>query len=166
VSQQNKNQPTNDMNFDGQSRRSFKNFLLQPLLQIKLGLYTIIVAAIFCLTVTCILYYHLGRFAAIVFELTDIQDEVRELMANYISDAKWALALALVIFFAANILLAVLYTHRLVGPTVAFRRHIRSLAEGRYSVRTILRKGDAFVEVSDELNNLSQILEDRSSQKR
>jgi len=49
-----------------------------------------------------------------------------------------------------------------VGPTVAFRRHLRALAAGDYSARTYLRPHDAFQEVADELNALSRALETRA----
>jgi hypothetical protein len=35
------------------------------------------------------------------------------------------------------------------------------IAEGKYSYRTNLRKGDAFAEVADDLNNLSTVLEQK-----
>ena len=45
-----------------------------------------------------------------------------------------------------------------IGPTVAFKRHIRALREGNYDSRVVLRKGDAFDDVADELNLLAQAL--------
>jgi hypothetical protein len=41
---------------------------------------------------------------------------------------------------------------------VAFKRHIRALREGNYDSRVVLRKGDAFDDVADELNLLAQAL--------
>jgi signal transduction histidine kinase len=146
---------------DGPKKRRFRNFLLQPLVQVKLGLYSIIMAMIFSGTVATILIVHLSKFAEIVLALTDVEDEVGDLLNTYMADVKWWLLLAIIVFLVANILVSVLYTHRLVGPTFAFRRHIRSLAEGNYRARTFLRKGDAFIEVADELNNLSEVLERR-----
>ena len=43
--------------------------------------------------------------------------------------------------------------------TCALPIYIRSIAEGRYNARTYLRKGDAFAEVADELNRLSEVME-------
>ena len=44
------------------------------------------------------------------------------------------------------------------GPTVAFRRHIQALRQGDFDSRVRLRRGDAFNEVADELNALSEDL--------
>src|SRR5690606_825027 len=67
--------------------------------------------------------------------------------------------LAFFVYLAATIGTSVLFTHKLVGPTIAFRRHIRSIADGRYNARTYLRKGDAFLAVADELNSLSEVMQ-------
>jgi hypothetical protein len=56
-------------------------------------------------------------------------------------------------------IVAVIFTHKLIGPTIAFRRHIRMIAEGKFQYRTKLRKGDAFQEVASDLNKLSEFFE-------
>jgi len=141
------------------AKRRVRNFLLQPLIQIKLGLYSILLAVGFSVAVGAILWLNLAKFAQIVLQLTDVEDEVYDLLNSYMADTRWWLALAIVAFLVANIMVSIFFTHRLIGPTIAFRRHIRSLAEGRYNARTYLRRGDAFAEVADELNHLSEILE-------
>lgn len=141
------------------AKRRVRNFLLQPLVQIKLGLYSILLAIGFSAAVAAILWLNLAKFAQIVLQLTDVEDEVYDLLNSYMADTRWWLVLAIVVFLMANILVSIFFTHRLIGPTIAFRRHIRSLAEGRYNARTYLRRGDAFAEVADELNHLSEVLE-------
>jgi signal transduction histidine kinase len=68
----------------------------------------------------------------------------------------------LIFYVLTNMGVTIIFTHKLVGPTVAFRRHIRMLTEGRYDYRTTLRKGDAFQEVADDLNHLSAHLSGKS----
>ena len=62
---------------NAQDKRKFRNYFLQPLLQIKLGLYSIILTAVFSLTVSVILYLNLVDFATIIFALTDSESEIR-----------------------------------------------------------------------------------------
>jgi hypothetical protein len=76
--------------------------------------------------------------------------------------AKIQIAGLLLLYIAINMLLAIVFTHKLIGPTVAFRRHIRMIAENKLQYRTILRKGDAFQEVAEDLNKLSDKLERQS----
>jgi len=143
----------------GKAKRHVRNFLLQPLLQVKLGLYAILLSVLFAAALAGIIYYNFHDLVNSIVLLTDAEDEVRELFTSYWYGAQLWIYLCFGIYLLATVLLSVLYTHRLVGPTIAFRRHIRNLSEGRYNARTFLRKGDAFAEVADELNHLSEVLE-------
>ena len=143
----------------GKAKRRMRNFMLQPLLQVKIGLYSIVLSLLFSIALALIVYYNFAGLVNSIVLLTDAEDEVRELFMDYWRGTQLWVYLSFLIYLGATVALSVLYTHRLVGPTIAFRRHIRSLAEGRYNARTYLRKGDAFAEVADELNRLSEIME-------
>ena len=146
----------------GKASRSIKNYALQPLLQVRLGLYSILLSFSFAIIIAGILYFNLAKFSAIIVQLTGVEDEVNDLLAQYIAPAKFQVLLALVAYVVVNIIVTILFTHKLIGPTIAFRRHIRMIADGKYSYRTNLRKGDAFSEVADDLNNLSAQLEQKT----
>lgn len=148
----------------GKASRSIRNYALQPLLQVKLGLYSILLSFVFALIVAGILYFNLAKFSSIIVQLTGVEEEVNDLLEQYIAPAKIQVLLTLATYVVLNMIGTIFLTHRLIGPTVAFRRHIRMIAEGKLQYRTNLRKGDAFVEVADDLNNLSAILEKKSQQ--
>lgn len=139
-------------------QRRIKNFLLQPLLQIKLGLYSILLAVFFSATTVAVLYLNLVDFATIIFALTDSESEIRELFTEYVSQTKWWILVLVLFFLVTNVIVSVTFTHRLVGPTVAFRNQIEKIRQGDFSQAIHLRKGDAFVEVADEINKLTQQL--------
>jgi len=146
----------------GKSRRQLRNFLLQPITQIRLGLYAIVMSLVFSAVMGAITFTHLSRFAEVVTQLTDVEDEVAQLFKIAVADTKWWLVLTLVLYVLAMMVMSIIYTHRLVGPTIAFRRHINALMEGNFNVRTILRRYDAFHEVASDLNKLSEKLEEKS----
>lgn len=139
-------------------KRKLRNWLLQPVLQIRLGMYSIMLAGIFSVAVFVILYHNLVDFAEIVVTLTDSESEIRELFNSYMANTKWWLVIIIVSYFLINLMISIVFTHRLVGPTVAFRSHLERLSRGDFTQRVILRKGDAFTEVADELNRLTEIL--------
>ncbi len=143
----------------GKAKRRVKNFMLQPLLQVKLGIYSILLSTLFALAIAAIMYHNFHDFVGSIITLTDAPEEVTDMFADYWRGTRIWIFLSFAIYLAATVLLSVLYTHKLVGPTIAFRRHIRSITEGRYNARTYLRKGDAFAEVADELNRLSEVME-------
>jgi hypothetical protein len=143
----------------GKAKRRVRNFMLQPLLQVKLGLYSILLSMLFAIALGAILYHNFHGLVGSIVLLTDAEDEVNDLFMDYWRGTQIWIYLCFFIYLLATVLVSVLYTHRLVGPTIAFRRHIRSIADGRYNARTYLRKGDAFAEVAEELNRLSEIME-------
>jgi methyl-accepting chemotaxis protein len=155
-------QPGNEKKGQGKASRSFKNYALQPLLQIKLGLYSILLSLGFALAVSGILYINLAKFSDIILQLTGVEDEVKDLLNQYIAPAKIQVLGTIIIYVVVNMVITILYTHKLIGPTIAFRRHIRMIADGKLQYRTVLRKGDAFVELADDLNKLSSFLEIKS----
>lgn len=140
-------------------KRKLSNFLLQPLLQIRLGLYSIILSLGFCISIVGIFYFNFYRFYDLVLELTDLRDEVNEILQSYLEGLSLWLAVVLGFYFVVTVAVSIFYTHKLVGPTYAFRRHIRELTRGNYNSRVVLRKRDAFQEVADELNELAVTLE-------
>jgi signal transduction histidine kinase len=142
--------------------RSIKNYALQPLLQIKLGLYSVILSTLFAVLVIAILYLNLGKFSDIILELTGVKEEVKDLLDQYLSPAIYQIVTAAVLYVLINLFMTIIYTHKLIGPTIAFRRHVRMIAEGKFQHRTVLRKGDAFTELADDLNKLSSLLEQKS----
>jgi len=152
-------QPGQDKKAQGKASRSFRNYALQPLLQIKLGLYSILLSLGFALAVSGILYVNLAKFSDIILQLTGVEDEVKDLLNQYIAPAKIQVFATIVIYVVVNMVVTILYTHKLIGPTIAFRRHIRMIADGKLQYRTVLRKGDAFAELADDLNKLSSYLE-------
>ena len=139
-------------------QRRIRNYLLQPLLQIKLGLYSILFALFFSSVILLIVYLNLRDFAEIVVVLTDSGSETRELFFEYATASQWWIGLLVMGFLISNIIISVTYTHKLIGPTVAFRSQLERIRSGDFSQRVNLRKGDAFIEVATELNLLTDML--------
>ena len=54
--------------------RSIRNYALQPLLQVKLGLYSILMSMVFAAVISGILYINLAKFSDIILQLTGVED--------------------------------------------------------------------------------------------
>jgi hypothetical protein len=145
--------------------RSLRNFILQPFLQVRLGLYSILLSMFFMLAIAGVLYLNLAKFSEIILQLTGVEEEVRDLLNQYTGPTIVQTLVLVFLYGLVNIIVAVVFTHKLVGPTIAFRRHIRMIKEGRYDYRTTLRKGDAFSEVANDLNDLSAHLSEIQNRK-
>lgn len=151
---------------DPHAKRRIKNFILQPLVQIKLGIYTILLSFIVVIALTWFLYSLLYPLYDMVLELTDLREQVDIVQASYLLKAGWIIGGSLIFYLVVTIAISIYYTHKLVGPTFAFRRHIGALIKGDYTSRVNLRRGDAFGEVAQDLNELAQTLQKNEQDKR
>ncbi|MEY4631206.1 MAG: hypothetical protein RIQ81_1326 [Pseudomonadota bacterium] len=149
----------------GINRRSVRNFLLQPFLQIQLGLYSVLLSFAFAGVIAWLFYAYLNRFATVVIQLTDAEEQVLELLYSSLDQMRFSVIGTIAVFLLLNIGVSIIFTHKMVGPTIAFRRLIRGLSDGNYGLQVKLRDGDAFVEVADELNHLSNVLAEKHSGK-
>jgi methyl-accepting chemotaxis protein len=140
------------------NQRKIANLLLQPSVQLQIGLYNVGLSLLFVLGLGAYAYSSLFDFTEVVATLTGADDEVQGLLRSYLNSVGMTAALAGAAFIAFNLVLSIRLTHRLVGPTIAFRRHLESLLAGDYGARTKLRNGDAFGELADDLNKLSEAL--------
>ena len=139
-------------------KRKFRNFLLKPAAQVRIGIWSIWLALIFAGSFIWFLYLSLSTLYDLVLELTDLRLEVGVILEERMTELTWFLGVYLIIYLLASVVVSVYFTHRLVGPTYAFRRHIRSLIQGRYDSRVRLRDRDEFQEVAGDLNELAEAL--------
>lgn len=142
-------------------KRKYRNMLLKPGLQTLLGIYLITLSLLFATSIGFIVYANFSELVDVVLTMTEAQEEVRDIFQSYWEGTQIYLYAVFLVYLLASIGVTIWYTHHLVGPTIAFRRHILALAEGKYNARTNLRKGDAFEEVADALNSLSETLESK-----
>ncbi len=144
-------------------KRQLSNFLLRPLLQTKIGLYCILLSLVFTSVLGGLLYVNLAQFFRLVIEMTEAPEEVQTILWQQISSLQTWVYLCLGLYVLAVIAISVWYTHKLVGPVVAFTRHFEALERGDFTVRTNLRKNDAFHEAASQLNKATEALAKRNS---
>ena len=144
--------------------RRLKNFFLQPILQMKLGVYNVVLAIIFAFLVYLLFEVNFAALFATIIDLTENKESINEVIQQHMQVTMiWFLALSAG-FVVANIIVAVWYTHRFVGPSVAFRRHLDAVMKEDYGFKTTLRQDDAFQDVADKLNELSVLLQKKYKQ--
>ena len=143
-------------------RRRYRNLLLKPGLQTMLGVYLVLLSLAFSVSIGVVLYFNFSELVDVVLTMTEAQEEVREIFHSYWAGTQIYIYMIFFTYILAAVGLTVWYTHHLVGPTIAFRRHILALKDGDFVARTHLRKGDAFEEVASALNALSESLEQKN----
>lgn len=146
-------------------KRRLSNFLLQPILQTRIGAYCIILSFIFTGIIAGIVYFHLGRLFGFIIEMTDAPEEVQTIILSYLASIQTWVYLTLGCYILLVMAISIWYTHRLVGPMVAFKKHFEALQQGNFAHRTNLRKNDAFHEAANELNRATEMLGSRIGEK-
>jgi len=139
--------------------RKFRNFLLNPDMQLAFAINIIALSAFFVVAIGFVVYFQLGDFIQKVLTVADLDSTtLSQLRADWDATTYW-LGLFLGSYVLITLVLCVIYTHRMIGPTIAFKRHIEELLSGRYNSRITLRDGDAFDDVAESLNDLAENLE-------
>lgn len=141
--------------------RKARNFLLKPGLQLKLAFYILLLSLGFVfITVLFGKLYFEQTYITLVDNTTQ-SEYIQAIVTQQIHDFKSLSLLLLAVYTVMIVLVATVYTHRMIGPTLPIMRHVKALKEGFYSHRVKLREYDCFQELADELNELAEILEEQ-----
>jgi methyl-accepting chemotaxis protein len=141
--------------------RKARNFLLKPGLQLKLAFYILLLSLGFVfITVLFGKLYFEQTYITLVDNTTQ-SEYIQAIVTQQIHDFKSLSLLLLAVYTVLIVLVATVYTHRMIGPTLPIMRHVKALKQGFYSHRVKLREYDCFQELADELNELAEILEEQ-----
>jgi methyl-accepting chemotaxis protein len=141
--------------------RKARNFLLKPGLQLKLAFYILLLSLGFVfITVLFGKLYFEQTYITLVDNTTQ-SEYIQAIVTQQIHDFKSLSLLLLAVYTVMIVLVATVYTHRMIGPTLPIMRHVKALKEGFYSHRVKLREYDCFQELADELNELAETLEEQ-----
>ena len=141
--------------------RKARNFLLQPVLQLKLALYVLLLTLGFVLVTILFGKMYFEQTYITLIENSTQTEYVQAVITQQIHSFKSMSLLLLGVYAVLVVLLATVYTHRIIGPTLPIMRHVKALKEGFYSHRVKLRQYDCLQELADELNALAETLEKR-----
>ncbi len=82
-------------------------------------------------------------------------------MVSLFTTTELILALEFVLLLPLVIWMGIWLTHKVAGPLVRVRAALASLAEGRFNIQVTLRKGDALIELAEDINRLAGALRRR-----
>ena len=149
--------------FEPERRRSVR--LVKPGVQLKLALYLLAVTFAFGFLVVLNSWSAYGRLyqATLATAAGPFKQDILEQTHLYLNTSSVLLVGYVVVVLAVTIG----YVHRLIGPIVAFERHLRALRRGEYTSRVALRGNDqVYAEMAEHLNDLAARLESFSGRPR
>lgn len=147
--------------FSPQTRRRIKSLLIKPELQLRLPVYLLLVTLIFACASWAVLQVAFDGLYEFTFDQGNIGEQVGDVLRHHIHIVATVFTLLIVMYVLLTIGLSIAYMHKLIGPSIAFKRHIHALNDGNYASRILLRQGDAFEEMATELNELAAALEEK-----
>jgi len=147
-------------------RRKARNLLLRPSLQMKLPLYTLILSFTFGLLALLVFYVYFEQLYAMMLENTTQGNYLRTAVSLQTNNFIEAASMLLIGYILLMVAITTIYTHRIIGPTVALKRHIKALKDGLYTHRVHLRKYDELKDMAADLNELAEVLEQYQNKER
>ena len=141
--------------------RKARNFLLKPVLQLKLALYALLLSLTFVLAAVLFGKLYFEQTYITLVENTTQAEYIQAVITQQVHSFKSMFLLLLGVYTVLMVVLVSVYTHRMIGPIFPILRQIRALKDGLYSHRVKLRRYDCFHELADELNALAESLEKR-----
>jgi len=141
--------------------RKARGLLLKSALQLKLALYVLLLSLTFVLITVLFGKLYFEQTFVTLIENTTQAEYIQAIITRQIHSFKSLSLLLLAVYAVLMVVLATVYTHRMIGPMRPITRHVKALKDGFYSHRVKLRRHDCFQELADELNVLAETLEKR-----
>jgi len=141
--------------------RKVSSLLINPRSQLRFAVPFALIILIQIISINYLIY----QLSTSVSPMAATEQETLSWAVNaiYISTEYGLISSIAVGLFA--ILVWLLYSHRVFGPMVAFKRMVLDLKEGNYKSRVALRKNDEFFELAESLNELAETLQKRHGSK-
>ncbi len=141
--------------------RKARSLLLRPVFQLKLPFYILLLSIVFLLLGVLFGNLYFQQTYMSMLATSTQPDYLHEAFTRQVEEFR-TLSFALLLVYAGLVtVISTIYTHRLVGPVMPIRRHIKALRDGLYTHRVTLRRHDGLQDIADDLNDLARTLEER-----
>jgi hypothetical protein len=133
-------------------RKGVKSVLVEPYLQVKLGLMFLILNLVFAILIFSVYGYYIWD----IYSTLSSYFSMHELNLDKFA---WPViaGISLIIFFVASTLfISVKYTHKIYGPLVSIHRFLDSWIKGQQPERLHIRESDQLQELALKLNSLAE----------
>lgn len=146
---------------DMSNRRSLNRIFVSPRSQMK---YSFFLFGCGLTLMTIFFAYFMFTLNSTIKALSDVYQfdpEVTQTLQNSMLSAVLMTIAFSTVLTIISFMAGILMSHRIFGPMVPIRRHLKALIEGDYSSRLTLRKKDEFQDVAEDLNELAKVLDNR-----
>ncbi len=143
---------------DKPNRRS-KMGLIDPHHQLRFAFY-LIGGGITALMLICLyLLISLENSIQAVLTKGQVATDVSEALLDHVGRVELNVTAISLVLMIGSVFTGVRLSHRIYGPIVQIRKHVTNLIMGDFTSRVHLRDHDHFVELSEDLNQLAEKLQ-------
>jgi len=151
---------------NGSQKRRFRNYLIDSSIQLRLASYLVAVACVISVGMGWLLWSAYRESSRIMLLDPRVDEQLAMLMAREDRERMLWLGLTLVAVILCLLVLALVVTHRVAGPTVAIGQTCRRIARGDLSRPRPLRRHDLLVDLADEVALMIEGLREREEAER
>jgi methyl-accepting chemotaxis protein len=151
---------------NGSQKRRFRNYLIDSSIQLRLASYLVGVACVISVGMGWLLWSAYRESSRIMLLDPRVDEQLATLMAREDRERMLWLGLTLVGVILCLLVLALVVTHRVAGPTVALGQTCRRIGAGDLSRPRPLRRHDLLVDLADEVALMIEGLREREDAER
>ena len=139
-----------------QSKNRRRRILINKSLQLR---YTYFVVALIILYSACLgfyMYKNIRSNTHLLIEHFPDNPKLEEKWDKFDRNQLLMILLAMILNTAVITYTGIFSTHKVAGPIYRFKKHLASIKDGDFSVRTKLRKNDMLSDLADDFNQASE----------
>lgn len=136
-------------------RGGIKSMLVEPYLQVKLGLMFILVNLLFSILIFGVMSWFVWDIFGALSTYFHLTGQDAGLALDKLQGPMVIIGLLVITFFGTTLRVAVSYTHKIYGPLVSINRFLDEVIEGKKPSRLMLREGDQLQDLASKLNLLA-----------
>jgi nicotinamide riboside transporter PnuC len=139
----------------GKGRRGgVKSMLVEPYVQVKLGLIFIIINLVFSILIFSVAGWYVWDVFNAISTYFQLSGQQSSLAFAKLQTPLTIIAILVLGFIATTLYFAVSYTHKFYGPMISINRFLDDVLEGRKPKLLALREGDQLQDLAIKLNQL------------
>ena len=140
------------------NRRRWWRILIDKPLQLR---YTSLIVALVILYSGCLgysLYTNSRETSRLMLEFVESNPKLETKLSKIDNTALIKTIIAMIINAIVISYIGIFSTHKIAGPIYRFKKHLKSIKNGNFLVKTKLRKNDLLTELADDFNQASESL--------
>ncbi|MEK6554307.1 MAG: hypothetical protein AABZ31_03625 [Bdellovibrionota bacterium] len=142
-------------------KRSIKNFILNPKMQLRISLYFVAFGFGISAFMTFIFFTQVQQIEVLINSISGMPLEQQVEIGRLLNSLVKISILFFFVFMIASVLYGLLVSHRIAGPMYAIMSYIEDLKKGHYDSGRKLRDYDELGPVMDALHELSAQLKNK-----